>query len=146
MKKYIASLGLIALLSTTGANAAANSNTGCGLGSFLIDANSIVLHILQITTNGTFSNQTFGITTGTLGCKKTKIVLDERIQEFVAANIDSLSKEISIGRGETVDALAELMKVEDKALFAHTLQSNYNAIFASKDSQTNDVLDSIATM
>lgn len=146
MKKLLLSTGLAAMLAT-GAFATVNSQTGCGLGSQVIkDDSSAIMFALQATTNGTSGNQTFGITSGTSGCKKTKFVMNERAQEFVAANMDVLSKEIARGYGESVDTLAELLKVEDKALFAMSLQANYNKIYTSKNVEMSQVLDNIATM
>jgi len=144
MKKLLVSLAAVAALSTA-VVASPNSQTGCGLGSVLIkDDSSAVMLALQATTNGTSMNQTFGITSGTLGCKKTKLVLNERAQEFVASNMDTLAKEIAIGHGESVNTLAELLNVEDKAGFASALQANYNKIYSSQSVEMADVLDNIA--
>ncbi|MDY0121139.1 MAG: DUF3015 family protein [Sulfurimonas sp.] len=144
MKKLLVSIAAVAALSSA-AFAGVNNQTGCGLGSVIIkDDSSAVMLALQATTNGTSGNQTFGITSGTLGCKKTKFVMNERAEEFVASNMDTLAKEIAVGHGESVDTLAELLAVEDKALFASTLQSNYNAIYTSQKVEMADVLDNIS--
>lgn len=146
MKKLIVSLAAIAALSSV-AFAGVNNQTGCGLGSMIIkDDSSAVLLALQATTNGTSGNQTFGITSGTSGCTKTKIVMNERAQEFVASNMDQLAKEIAQGQGESVDTLAELLAVEDKEAFASALQTNYKNIYTSENVQMADVLDNIATL
>lgn len=146
MKKLIVSLAAIAALSSV-AFAGVNSQTGCGLGSMIIkDDSSAVLLALQATTNGTSGNQTFGITSGTSGCTKTKIVMNERAQEFVASNMDQLAKEIAMGQGESVDTLSELLAVEDKEAFASALQTNYKNIYTSENVQMADVLDNIATL
>jgi len=145
MKKLIVSLAAVAALST--AAFAANDQTGCGLGGQVIKGpDSAVMYSLQATTNGTSGNQTFGITSGTSGCKKVKFVMNERAEEFVASNMDQLAKEIAMGQGESVDTLAELLKVEDKEAFASALQSNYNSIYTSKNVEMADVLDNISTM
>lgn len=146
MKKLIVSIAAVAALSSA-AFAGVNSQTGCGLGSMIIkDDSSAILLALQATTNGTSGNQTFGITSGTSGCKKTKFVMNERAQEFVASNMDQLAKEISMGQGESVDTLAELLVVEDKEAFASALQSNYKSIYTSKNVEMADVLDNISTI
>ncbi len=145
MKKVLVSLAAVVALSTS-AMAGVNSQTGCGLGSVIIkDDSSAVMLALQAITNGTSMNQTFGITSGTLGCKKTKLVMNERAQEFVASNMDILAKEISVGHGESLDTLAELLQVEDKAEFSAALQTNYNSIYTSQQVEMSDVLDNIAT-
>jgi len=146
MKKLIVSIAAVAALSTA-AMAGVNSQTGCGLGSMIIkDDSSAILLALQATTNGTSGNQTFGITSGTSGCKKTKFVMNERAEEFVASNMDQLAKEIAMGQGESVDTLAELLSVEDKEAFASAMQANYNSIYTSQNVQMADVLDNISAM
>ncbi len=145
MKKLLVSLAAVAALST-GAFATVNSQTGCGLGAMIIkDDSSAVMLALQATTNGTSMNQTFGITSGTLGCKKAKLVMNERASEFVASNMDILAKEIAVGHGESLDALDELLKVSDKVAFNAALQANYNKIYSSKSVKMADVLDNIST-
>ncbi|PAF45007.1 DUF3015 family protein [Helicobacter sp. 11S02596-1] len=145
MKKLTLSLVLAGALAST-AFAAANKSSGCGLGSMLIDGDSKLIHIIQATTNGTSANQTFAITSGTSGCSDTKLVLDERVQEFVAANMDNLSKDISRGAGESLDTLVELLAVADKEDFKARLQANYNAIYQDENAQMSDVLDNISTL
>lgn len=146
MKKVLVSLAAVAALSSA-AFAGVNSQTGCGLGAIIIkDDSSAVMLALQATTNGTSFNQTFGITSGTLGCKKTKFVMNEQASEFVAANMDQLAKEVAMGYGESVDTLAELLNVDDKAAFAAALQENYNSIYTSENVKMADVLDNIATV
>ncbi len=146
MKKVLVSIAAVAALSSA-VFAGVNDQTGCGLGAMIIkDDSSALLLALQATTNGTSGNQTFGITSGTSGCKKTKFVMNERASEFVASNMDQLAKEAAIGQGESVDTLAELLNVKDKAAFATTLQKNYNSIYTSSDVKMADVLDNIATI
>ncbi|WP_373001130.1 DUF3015 family protein [Sulfurimonas sp.] len=145
MKKILVSAVAVLAL-TTSAMAGVNSQTGCGLGSMIIkDDSSAIMLALQATTNGTSGNQTFGITSGTSGCSKTKFVMNERAQEFVASNMDILAKEIAVGHGESIDTLAELLQVEDTASFSASLQSNYNSIYTSKSVKMADVLDNIST-
>lgn len=146
MKKVLLSaIATIAL--STAAMAGVNSQTGCGLGAMIIkDDSSAVLLALQATTNGTSANQSFGITSGTLGCKKARFVMNERAEEFVASNMDILAKEISLGHGESLDTLAELLNVEDTATFSAALQSNYNSIYTSQKVEMSEVLDNITTI
>ncbi|HEX5328988.1 DUF3015 family protein [Sulfuricurvum sp.] len=146
MKKVLISIAAIAALSTAGF-ATVNSQTGCGLGAQIIhDDSSAVMLALQATINGTSGSQTFGITSGTSGCKKAKFVMNERAAEFVASNMDQLSREIAIGQGESVSTLAELLNVQDKAEFASVLQANYNAIYTSEKADMATVLDNVSTI
>ncbi len=145
MKKILVSVVAVLALST-GAMANVNNQTGCGLGAMIIkDDSTAVMLALQATTNGTSMNQTFGITSGTLGCQKTKFVMNEMAEEFVASNMDILAKEIAVGHGESIDTLAELLNVEDTATFSASLQANYNSIYTSQKVEMSDVLDNIST-
>lgn len=146
MKKILLSTAATVLLATS-AMATVNNQTGCGLGSQIIkDDSSAIMLSLQATTNGTSGNQTFGITSGTSGCEKTKFVMNETTERFVASNMDQLSKEIAMGHGETVETLAELLKVENKAAFIASLQKNYNAIYTSSNVKMANVLDNVSAI
>lgn len=145
MKKLLVSVALSASL-VSGAFAAANTNTGCGLGSLIIDKQGILWNLFQVTTNHTFGIQTFGITSGTSGCKSGKVAMDSRTQEFVAANMDALSQEIARGNGEHLDTLVELLNVDDKEAFKVALQDNYHKLYANANAQSADVLDGAASL
>lgn len=146
MKKILLSTAATVLLATS-AMATVNNQTGCGLGSQIIkDDSTAIMLALQATTNGTSGNQTFGISSGTSGCKKTKFAMNEQTQRFVASNMDQLSKEIAMGHGEVVSTLAELLEVEDKSAFIASLQKNYNAIYTSSNVQMADVLDNVSAI
>ncbi|MDD2849895.1 MAG: DUF3015 family protein, partial [Desulfuromonadaceae bacterium] len=93
MKKVL--LGMVLTLAITGSAFAgqARNNTGCGLGTLLWENkadNSVLLQVLQATTNGTSGNQTFGITSGTSNCQQpSKVVQNEKLINFVQANMDN---------------------------------------------------------
>jgi hypothetical protein len=129
----------------------ADANTGCGLGSLLWagKANTTVSQAFQATTNGTFGNQTFGITTGTLGCSTpAKFVKSEELNRFVKSNIDNLATDIARGHGENLDAFAELLQVpvEKRAEFAAKLQSNFAKVFTSDQVVLAEVIDNTITV
>ena len=42
---------------------------GCGLGSMIFTEDTLMHNVLGATTNGSSANQTFGMSTGTLGCE-----------------------------------------------------------------------------
>lgn len=145
MKKILVSFAAVVALSSS-VMANVNSQTGCGLGAIIVkdDSTAIMLALQSISNNVLSSNQIFGITSGTLGCQKTQFVMNERAEEFVASNMDQLAKEIAIGHGESIDTLAELLEVSDKATFSASLQENYNKIYTSQDVKMADVLDNIS--
>lgn len=131
---------------------AAKDNTGCGLGQLAWQGKSdgsTLFQAFQATTNGTFCSQTWGITSGTSDCKQpAKFVSNERTNEFVVANMDNLAKDIARGRGETLEAFADLMQVpaEKRAEFNQKLQASFAKIFTSEDVVLANVVDNVATV
>ncbi|MCE5194141.1 MAG: DUF3015 domain-containing protein [Nitrospiraceae bacterium] len=154
MKRFLALFVAVSVMLVVGIAFAgtAKDNTGCGLGTMLWKESSsadgsTVSQSLQATTNGTFGNQTFGITSGTSDCKQpAKFVENKKLQEFVSSNLDTIAKEIAIGRGETLDAMAELMEISapQRADFYAKLQTGFDKIFTSEKVEYAAVVDSIA--
>lgn len=141
--------GMLAAPGTASAQAY-NENTGCGLGNMIfknIGQDSLLFQILAVTTNGIVGNQTFGISSGTLGCSRpAKIVFNEKVNTFVAANMDELARDMAMGQGETLDTLAELMAIpsEKKGEFYAALQANFKTIYASEGVQASDVVEAVS--
>src|SRR3990172_13019922 len=114
---------LVAAVSVTPLTAvAANNNVGsCGWGSKLFDGQSgIAPQVLAVTTNGTFGNQTFGISSGTSGCTQDGAVSSTWVTAmFIDGNRHQLARDMSTGGVETLDVLAGLIGVadEDRNLF-----------------------------
>ena len=122
-------------------------NYGCGLGSIVFEGNDgLISQISAATTNGTFGNQTFGITSGTSNCEQFKtFTSNEKINTFVAENMDSLAKDIARGHGEYLDTFAGLIAVPESqraALYA-SLQANFSKIYTSDSVSYHDVLRNI---
>ncbi len=152
MKKIFVCALASVLLCSTAALAENRSNTGCGLGTLVLGdtgfSDSTLGQSFIVTTNGTSGNQTFGITSGTSNCSSpSSFVQNEKVHEFVAANMDNLAKNIAMGKGESLDTLAELMEVpEGKRLSLYTrLQDNFAAIYPSADVQAAHVVDTVYT-
>ena len=151
MKKLLV-LAVLLLVATPVLAGQARSNTGCGLGSLLWEDKSdgsVISQSLQATTNGIFGNQTFGITSGTLGCDQpANIIKNDRMLAFTADNMDLLARDIAAGQGETLDTLAELMEVPvaERPVFAATLQANFDQIFLTGQETAGVVLDRIAVI
>jgi hypothetical protein len=136
---------LIALSGVFCAGVAQADNTGCGLGTTVWEGQSgMAPQILAVTTNGTLGNQTFGITFGTLGCKKDGIVRSP-VAMFTGGNMDRLARDMSIGEGEALETLAELLGIEaeHKGAFYQTVKTNFGAIFPTADVTAEQVLDAV---
>ena len=122
-------------------------NVGCGLGNMVIkNQNSTLMQILAVTTNGTSGNQTFGITSGSLGCSKPSKFVSNKVESFVADNMDSLALDISNGQGATLNTLASLLKVKDSVAFGKKLQSNFSSIYSSSKVTSAQVIDSVIVL
>lgn len=113
--------------------AMAESPAGCGLGTAVVfpDANEWHEHVLAATTNGTSGNQTFGMTSGTLGCESANGPL-KLAQLFIHDNMDQLAIESSQGQGETLQALAQLLGVDKdhQSEFGQMMQAEFDALFS----------------
>lgn len=144
MKRKVIAVAMVGALWSMSASA---ENTGCGLGSMLWDGQQgIFPQVLAVTTNGTSGNQTFGISTGTLGCEQDGVVRsDAQLGMYTGANLDMIARDMSVGSGESLHALADLMGVEsgDREHFFSTLQSHYGDIFPSADVTAEDVISAI---
>lgn len=129
MKKlaFAAALTLIA-----GSASAAHGPAGCGLGSMLFEGKSgLVFNVLAATFNGSTGNQTFGMSTGTLGCEDAQSA-KVSVVSFVEGNKVALSNDISRGQGETLEAYLEL--IGQKNVDKKKLQQSFSKIFSDEAS------------
>ena len=136
-------LAVAAIALPFSAMAAGENNIGaCGWGSKLFDGQSgLAPQVLGATTNGTFGNQTFAITSGTSGCTQDGAVRSNwKTALFIDGNRQQLARDMSTGSGETLDSLAHLMGVEsqDRVAFNRAAKDNMAKIFASDS--TNDIV------
>lgn len=141
MKKLIAGALLM------GASTLAFAQPGCGVGAMIWKGQSgIAPHVLAATTNGTFGNQTFGMTTGTLGCQTNQSV--QSMAMYMESNIDKVARDMSRGSGENLDTLAVLLGVDeaDRDAFRNALQDNFATIFPSSDTTSGEAVDAIVAL
>ncbi|WP_186645046.1 DUF3015 family protein [Fluviispira vulneris] len=127
---------LLSSVCASQAYAASYGTAGCGLGSIIFESTGTWWkQVLAATTNGTFGNQTFGITSGTSNCGSGATALARKQQDYVTANLVSLQREVAQGSGEVVIGLADVFgcKESDYSKFAEFSKSNYKAIFNSND-------------
>ena len=148
MKKftYLASAAVISLAIAGNANA---ESTGCGLGTMLFDGNKgVAPNVLAVTTNNvTSGNQTFGISSGTLGCNRDDVI-DSRggkLFSFANDNLSELAADTSKGEGEYLNIVAAIIgiKKEDKEHFFITMQENFSTIFPNENIKTANVVLSV---
>lgn len=141
MKKLIA--GAILL----GASSIAFAQPGCGVGAMIWKGQAgIAPHVLAATTNGTLFNQTFGMTSGTLGCSTNASV--QSMAMYMDSNIDKVARDMSRGNGENLDTLAVLLGVEqaDRDSFRSVLQDNFTTIFPNADTTSDQAVSAIVAL
>lgn len=106
---------------------ARDSLDGCGLGWEVTDKETYLGTTTRMTTNMTVP-PTFGMTTGTLGCKQLAFAANEReAVNYVAQNYPTLKQQLATGQGEYVEALVEVMGCGNKV---EAVRSNYNTVVA----------------
>lgn len=146
IKKLLVLTFAIAIVSVPAAMAA-DTGPGCGLGKVLFEGEKGMFpQTLAWTTNGSTGNQTFGLTSGTLGCDADSVILKEKEQEtFVSTNLDVLSEEMAQGKGQYVEAMAGLMGCSQDvyADFGKMSQTRYEILFNSVDADTQSLLTAI---
>ncbi len=142
MKKMTLAIGLLA---SPIVSMGAETGPGCGWGSILMDGQKgVAPNVLAATTNGTFGNQTFGLTSGTAGCDSNQTI-QRAAADFLNDNMEKVARDMSTGQGESLDTLANLMgiEVQDKAKFFSVTHDNFSMIFSSDSVSSVDVMTSI---
>ena len=142
-----------ALVSLASAAYAANNYTaaGCGLGSMVFKGKTAKVQlILAATTNGTFGNQTFGISSETLDCTADGVVKNEdKVQVYAAVNFQQLQRDIAQGGGEYIDGLASLMGYqtpEQRGALAKRAQANYAKLFPTTATTSAEMVSTLHTL
>lgn len=123
----------------------ADSGPGCGAGAVLFEGqDGLAPHVLAATTNASFGNQTFGMTTGTLGCDVSDSI-DVRAANFFDQNLEQVAADMSRGEGEHLNALMALMKVQeaDKGHFKTTVKKQFSAIFPNQNVTSKEALSKL---
>lgn len=138
---------VVALSLAPFATAFADNDVGCGLGTMAFKGQSgVFFKVLAATTNGSFGNQTFGITSGTLGCSSDGVIAaKDRLPVFASANMDQLAQDMAAGQGEALAALASLYQVSaaDRGAFYTLAKQNYSSIFANDQVTSTQMLQSL---
>jgi hypothetical protein len=126
---------------------AADPDVGCGWGTLIFKGSSgVAAKVLAATTNGFLGNQTFGISSGTLGCSKGGVVKAEvQVNMYAGANIDKLASDMAAGKGESLDTLAHLMGVSDadKPAFFHLAKAHFGALFPADQMTAGQMLTTL---
>ena len=141
---------VVAALSFASSSFAAYTSAGCGLGTILFKGQSGKAQlILAATTNGTFGNQTFGITSETLDCTASGVVKnDKQTEVYASVNFQRLSREMAQGGGEYLNGLSALMGYstpQQQAAVAKLAQARYEKLFPSAQTDAVAMLAALRT-
>lgn len=149
MRKILLGLAL-ASLSAGSFAAGTHGPAGCGLGTEVIfkDANEWHEHVLAATTNGTSANQTFGMTSGTLGCQDANGPLASNVNSFIDANMEQIAADTARGDGEMLQGLADVIGVDkaDQALFKAQMQANFDQLFPAEQATSGQTYNGVVTV
>ncbi|MFP4561146.1 MAG: DUF3015 family protein [Thiohalorhabdus sp.] len=128
-------------------SALAKDSTGCGAGTMLFDGQEgVAPQVLAVTTNGILGNQTFGISSGTLGCDQDGVVRSkEKVAKFIDDNMNKLAADMASGGGETLASLADLMGVakEDRPAFYRSAKEHFPRIYADDEVVAGEVMENL---
>jgi len=142
--------GCALIATSVSAQGLVRDNCGCGFGTMALgDESGLLSHLAATFLNGISGNQTFGISSGTLNCEQaTELVSVKEVEIFVADNMDHIAAEAAIGEGAYLNALADLLQVEDteRSSFYANLQINFDQVFTGPEATANDVTRSIVDM
>ena len=124
-----------------------NNIGSCGWGSKLFEGDrGPAPQVLGATTNGTSGNQTFAISSQTSGCTRDGVVTSNwKTVAFIDSNMNKLARDMSAGSGETLDALANLVGMEEsvKPVFFGATKAHFAEIFSADDVASQTVAESL---
>lgn len=142
MKRII--LGTVLMVASVGAWAEAPGGPGCGWGNMLFKGSKgLPSHIVASTTNGSSGNATFGMTSGTNGCRTDgTLTYDGKPMLVVSGMMDELSEDMAKGDGEALTTYAVVLGVapEDRSHFKAVTNQHFSEIFSAADVTAEQVL------
>jgi hypothetical protein len=123
-------------------------NVGIGLGTMIFNGeDGLVSQVSAATTNASFGNQTFAISSGTSNAKRpASFTSTDRVNTFTKDNLDALARDMAAGSGETLATLDELLgvKADQRDAFNRTLQAHFAEIYTSATVTHTEVLKNIS--
>lgn len=148
--RKLAILGVLAGLTalSTSARAETYGMAGCGLGSIIFKDNGTFMQILAATFNGSFGNQTFAMSSGTLNCTSGGVVKAQREQAaFAEVNFQDLKRNMASGGGEFLTSFSSLLGCEDavKPTFAKMTQEKYESILPTEATSPVQLVANVKT-
>ena len=125
--KTLKKLMLFAFIATAASQALADKYgmAGCGLGAMVFADQPGFIQVVAATLNATSYNQSFGLTSGTLGCVENRSAAS---LNYIETNQVALKNDISRGQGETLTGLLNIWGCQNYDAVSSILQQNFNSI------------------
>lgn len=153
MKKILISIMACMIIAGMVSVAAANTvreDCGCGLGGMAIgQKEGVVWKLVGTFLNGICANQTFAMSSGTLDCGRDPVIAKyEKMNVYVADNMDILAVDIARGEGTSLEALAEIAEVpmEKRPLLFAAMQNDFEKIYPTVDVTPEEVVSEITRL
>ncbi len=142
MKIFLSVAAASMIFATVGATAARAEGygaAGCGLGGILLGSKPGFMQVFAATSNYFLGNQTFGISSGTLGCAAAPTPSVASAKSYVETNRQSFAKDVARGQGETISNLSQLAGCADPSAVAAKLQANFKTVFPTANASDTQV-------
>jgi hypothetical protein len=147
MKKTLIAVILCLMMVSVASANTVRQDCGCGLGGMAIgDREGLLWNLLGTFLNGLCGNQTFAMSSGTSDCGRPEtLAMLDKLNIFVADNMDVLAVDIAQGNGESLDALAEIAAIPEakRSVFYSSLQSNFSRIYPNPEVAHDTVVSEI---
>ena len=141
--------GLVALLllAFVSVSRAGDSSSGCGLGWQIFSKNSLVSSALRSTTHAFLPN-TFSMTSGTSGCAKHDIVMNEyKAIHFAEANYSNLMMDMARGQGEYLNGFAAVTNYKgDMNEFGSFVQENFAHLYPTANTSASQMVSNFKNL
>jgi hypothetical protein len=139
----------LALILAPMSAALADNDVGCGVGTEIWKGNKgLPFKLLASSTNG-ITFQSISVTFGLINCNgKDTVTASARTRHFVSTHLDRIARDAAVSGGESLDALAALLEIEqvDRSAFAALTQRNFEALFPSDHATSNEMLLTLARL
>lgn len=141
-------MSLILLFAPVGA-ALADNDVGCGVGTMVLEGKKGLPAKLAASCINGVTFQSISITFGLINCngkdEVTADASDMKLRHYASQNFDRLVEDMAKGHGESLDAFAYLLGVDepDRMAFSTFTQRHFEELFPHPQVTVGEVLNSL---
>lgn len=131
MKNLYTFLVFFALTSLSLSTFADDTSRGCGVGTLAAPKKTLVSTSIAASVDYFVPSQSFATSSGTSGCAKHELVLNQKMQEhFIAIHLEQIKFDSAIGSGESIEVLARTLGCNDNGVnsLGIKLQSHFERL------------------